>query len=260
MTVYALRLDNGVDTAARVRMGAMLNLPLGPSPLTSKSALRPDGGGAVTVVAGTMQVQAAPFLAWVQGSVSTTQGGYPFVSDSTVTLTLSAGHATLSRTDTIAGVVRDNPFDGSGALDARVIVVQGIPGAGAPTLPANCVPLRDVVVPAGLSSGNGGLQTSNLSTDRRAYLGPDIGTRISSTEYTAASGTMAVNAESGVINVTHNLGAVPSVVMGHLEDGAFSNAVGWRVSGRTTTIVSFVFLNRHASANASAVLRFRLLY
>jgi hypothetical protein len=92
-----------------------------------------------------------------------------------VTLTVADGHATLARVDTVVARVRDNAYDASGFTDADVVLVQGTPGAGAPTLPTNCVPLRDITVPAGASAGAGGLSSSNLGTDRRVYLNTAIG-------------------------------------------------------------------------------------
>lgn len=117
-----------------------------------------------------MQVTVQPFLAFVDGGISDAQGGYPFVSDAVETLTLADGHGTLSRTDVVAAVVRDSAYDSSGVLEAAVEVVEGTPGAGVPSLPDNCVPLRNVVVPAGASLGAGGLSSGALSTDRRTWL------------------------------------------------------------------------------------------
>lgn len=170
MTVYALRLTNGTDTAARVRMGDLLGLaPSGN--LGTRSGIRPGPTAAnVAVVAGAMQVTVQPFVAWVDGGVSDTQGGYPFVCDAAVTLTLANGHATLPRTDVIVARVRDDAADGSGFTDATVEVVAGTAGSGAPALPTNCVPIRNVVVPAGASVGTGGLTSGALSTDRRTWL------------------------------------------------------------------------------------------
>lgn len=169
MTAYALRLENATDTAARVRAADALGLtPVGK--FTARQGVRPaPGAGDVAVSAGTMQVTVQPFAAWIDGGVSDTQGGYPFVSDAVETLTLDNGHATLSRTDVIAAVVHDNAFDGSGSTDAAVVVITGTAGAGVPALPSNCLPLRNVTVPAGASLGTGGLTSGNLSTDRRTY-------------------------------------------------------------------------------------------
>lgn len=170
MTVYALRLENDTDTAARVRVGDLLGLtPAGA--LTARTGVRPGpAAGDVAVDAGTMNVTVQPFLAWVQGGASDTQGGYPFVCDDEVVLAISNGHATLTRVDVIAAVVHDDPFDGSGLVDAGVVVIVGTPGAGVPALPDNCLPLRNISVHATASAGTGGLSGANLSTDRRTYL------------------------------------------------------------------------------------------
>lgn len=169
MAEYALRLESGTDTAPRMRMGDALELGHS-SPLDTRTGLRPDGGGAVAVVGGSMDVQVSPFLGWVSGGTSQAQGGYPFVLDSTKTLTLDAGDPSQARTDTIAAVVRDDAFDSSGTTAASVEVVKGTPGAGAPALPASALPLRDVIVPAGASAGSGGLSSSDLGADRRTWL------------------------------------------------------------------------------------------
>lgn len=170
MTVYALRLQNSTDTAARARMADLLGLAPGGN-LSARAGLRPGPtAGDVAVTAGTMQVVVQPFVAFVDGSVSDAQGGYPFVSDAAVTLTLANGHGSLSRTDVVAAVVRDSGYDTSGTVSATVEVVQGTPGAGVPALPASAVPLRNIVVPAGASAGTGGLTSGALSTDRRAWL------------------------------------------------------------------------------------------
>lgn len=178
MTEYALRLTNGADTAPRVRFADGLGL-LPAASLKVRSGVRNDAGGAVTVNAGTMGVSVSPFVAFAQGGSSTGQGGYVFVLDAAKTLTLTDGHASLARVDTIAVVVKEDAFDGSGSTSASVQVVTGTAGAGAPTLPATAIPLRDVNVPAGLSVGTGGLASGNLSTDRRGYLPAGV-TRIAS--------------------------------------------------------------------------------
>lgn len=170
MSEYALRLQNSQDTAARVRIGDLLGFtPAGV--LTARTGIRPaPTAGDVAAVAGTMNVSVQPFVAWVQGGVSVAQGGYTFVLDVAKNVAIANGHATLSRTDVVAVVVHENAYDGSGLTDAAVTVVQGTPGAGVPSLPANCLPLRNITVPAGLSVGTGGLTAGNLSTDRRTYV------------------------------------------------------------------------------------------
>lgn len=168
MSEYALRLANGSDTAPRVRAGDALALtPNGA--VRARGGLRPDGGGAVSVVAGTMSVQVTAFSCWVDASPAG-QVGYPFVCDATKTLAIDPGDATLSRTDVVAVVVKENAYDGSGTTSAVLTVVKGTPGAGTPAMPTSaCIPLRNITVPAGTSVGSGGLSSGNLSTDRRVY-------------------------------------------------------------------------------------------
>jgi hypothetical protein len=154
-----------------------------------------------------MGVQVTPLMAWVDGGSSTAQAGYPFILDATKTLTLADGHATLARIDTIAVVIHENAYDGSGLTDAAVVVVQGTAGSGvAPTLPATALPLRDINVPAGLSTGTGGLASGNLSTDRRKYLAAAGGiVRVASqTErdaLTVTTGTAVWRADTKVFQV-----------------------------------------------------------
>lgn len=168
MTVYATRLVNGTDSMERMRRADAMGLaPSGPG--MARSGFRNDGGAAVTVSAGTMNVQVSPFTAWVDGGVSDTQGGYTFVSDTTETLTVSPGHASLARTDVVIAEVRDTIHDGSGSTDARLRILEGTPGSGVPALPTNALALRNITVPAGLSAGTGGLASGNLGTDRRTY-------------------------------------------------------------------------------------------
>lgn len=168
MSEYALRLANSQDTAARVRAADALGMaPNGT--VRARGGLRPDGGGVVTVVGGTMSVQCTAFSCWVDASPAG-QVGYPFVCDATKTLAIDPGDPTLVRVDTVAVVIKENAFDGSGATTATLQIVKGTPGAGAPAMPTSaCIPVRDISVHAGASAGSGGLTGANLSTDRRVY-------------------------------------------------------------------------------------------
>lgn len=170
MAEYATRLANSQDTIDRMRRTDALGLTPSGNPTLARSGLRPDGGGAVTVNSGQMSVSVSAFSAWIDGTASDGQVGYPVFLDAAKTLSIAAGHATLVRVDTVVAQVRDTAYDGSGSTDFRVLVVQGTPGAGAPALPASAIPLRDISVHAGASAGTGGLTAANLSTDRRQYV------------------------------------------------------------------------------------------
>lgn len=203
MPGYALRLNNGVDTAVRVRMGDAMPL-LSDGGVGARSGFRNDGGAEVAVVAGTMGITVSPFTCWVDGGTSAAQGGYPFILDAEAGFTLADGHATLSRTDTVAVRIRDDAFDGSGSTDADLIVVQGTPGAGVPALPATALPVRDVIVPATASAGTGGLSSGNLSTDRRIYLPSGVVRVASAVErdsLVVEAGTVAYRADTDVLQV-----------------------------------------------------------
>jgi hypothetical protein len=230
--VYALRLQNSTDTAARTRIADLLGLNRGTDSLRARSGVRP-GGGAVTVNAGTMDVVVAPLVAFIQGGVSAAQGGYPVVSDANVTLTVTAGHASLARIDTVIVEVRDNAYDGSGSVDARVRIVDGTPSGSpvAPALPTNAIALRNISVPAGTSVGTGGLTSGNLSTDRRQLL-------------TSLGGIIPVAAQSERDGLTPYQGlAVYRMDTNRVEayDGATwrpvsANEVGaWRIFGANNT-------------------------
>lgn len=169
MAEYAGRLENSVDTIDRVRRIDALGLTPAGNPTLARSGLRPDGGGAVTVDSGLMSVSVTAFAAWIDAG-SDGAVGYPLFLDAGKTLAISAGHATLDRVDTVVAQVRDTAYDGSGSTDARVYVVEGTPGAGAPAVPSGAVPLQDISVHAGASEGTGGLTAANLSTDRRQYV------------------------------------------------------------------------------------------
>lgn len=168
MGEYALRLENAADTAPRVRAGDALGLTPNGTTARARGGLRVDGGGAVTVSSGTMTVNVAPLVAWVDAPLSG-QVGFPFVLDASKALTIDAGDASLVRIDVIAVVVRENAFDSGGSTTGSVEVIKGTPGAGAPSLPNAAVPLRNISVHAGASSGSGGLTVANLSTDRRVW-------------------------------------------------------------------------------------------
>ncbi|WP_408895948.1 hypothetical protein ACJ5H2_13615 [Nocardioides sp. R1-1] len=148
------------------RSDALALLPSGNG--LARTGLRPDGGGAVSINSGTMGVTVQPFTAWVSAA-SAAQGGYPVVLDAAKVLAVSPGHATLARVDTVVAQVRDTASDGSGFTDMRVLIVEGTPGAGQPALPATTIALRNINVPAGASTGTGGLVAGNLGTDRRVY-------------------------------------------------------------------------------------------
>jgi microcystin-dependent protein len=117
-----------------------------------------------------VDVAASTGLARVNGVSVAEQGGYVIAPHATmITLDVPASDATNPRVDVVYLVVRDNAHDGSGATDARVVVVAGTPTAGAtlsnqagaPSAPtSSAMRLADVLVAANASSvTNGQIRT-----------------------------------------------------------------------------------------------------
>lgn len=166
MAVWPFAQKPGVDTATRGRLAlSSLWTPARDVPLKVTSGLINDGGGVVSVVAGTMNVQVTACRGIIQGTVSAAQGGYPVVIDATETITLPNGGGS-DTPYTIAILVEDSAFDLSGQQRARVVAY---PTAGGPPTGSGVIPLRSINLRAGVSAGSGGLLVGDLGTDLRLY-------------------------------------------------------------------------------------------
>lgn len=166
MAVWPFAQKPGVDTATRGRLAlSSLWTPARDVPLKVTSGLINDGGGVVSVVAGTMNVQVTACRGIIQGTVSGAQGGYPVVIDSTETITLPNGGGS-DTPYTIAILVEDSAFDLSGQQRARVVAYAT---AGGPPVGSGVIPLRSINLRAGVSAGSGGLLSGDLGTDLRLY-------------------------------------------------------------------------------------------
>jgi hypothetical protein len=81
-----------------------------------------------------------------------------------------------------------------------------------------------------------------------------------SPEYTLTTVSLASGTESGGTPVvTHNLGVVPSLIVGQMEDGSWAAQCAWRKHTLTATQVGVNIMN-HGPNAAQVVFRFRLLY
>lgn len=171
MTVHALGLESGVTTLQMHRQTLEgLTTQIGTtSPFSGLSGLYRGCPISYTAVT-TMSISVAPFVAWIKGTSTTTQGGYPFISDAAVTITFDDGNASTARTDKIIARVQDNTYDGGGVTAASVAYWKGDTTTGAATaLPASCLELYSVVVPAGASVGTGGITWSTALTATYVY-------------------------------------------------------------------------------------------
>ncbi|WP_053913655.1 hypothetical protein [Streptomyces sp. TP-A0875] len=137
--------------------------------LTTRPGIVPGGEPFRATSAGAMDLQIGTGRAIAQGT--TAQGAYPVAVDAPETVRIADGDAQHPRIDTVAVRVYDGLYDASGDTLAVVEVIVGEPDPtpAAPVLPAACVPLWDVRVPAGASAGVGGIAWTSALTDRRAY-------------------------------------------------------------------------------------------
>ncbi|MER5208597.1 hypothetical protein [Streptomyces sp. NPDC002825] len=103
----------------------------------------------------------------IQGDIS--QGVYPVALPAAEQVTFAAGDAQYGRIDLVVLKVYDNLYDGSSRNEAKVEIIQGVPGQApkAPVAPPRSLALYEVTVPAGASAGNGGIPWSTALKDLR---------------------------------------------------------------------------------------------
>ncbi|WP_306325203.1 hypothetical protein [Streptomyces venezuelae] len=103
----------------------------------------------------------------IQGDIS--QGVYPVALPASEQVTFAAGDAQYGRIDLVVLKIYDNLYDGSTRNEAKVEIIQGVPGQApqAPVAPPRSLPLYQVTVPAGASAGNGGIPWNTSLKDLR---------------------------------------------------------------------------------------------
>jgi hypothetical protein len=169
MTVRSITLQNGVDSAENVRF-ALSGLALAKAPTESASGVFPSPGTPGLLTASTaMTANVSAFRAYIDGTSSTLQGGYLFVNDNNYLVTFADGEAAVNRVDRVAAVVYHNVYDASGLTVADIVYVKGQASGIANAIPQNALLLWEVTVLAGRNSGNGGINFSTASVDKRVY-------------------------------------------------------------------------------------------
>ncbi|MFF8836029.1 hypothetical protein [Streptomyces sp. NPDC015130] len=103
----------------------------------------------------------------IQGEIS--QGAYPVTMPTSTVVTLAPGNAQYNRIDLIVLRIYDGLYDSSTTNSAKVEVIQGAAEQNpkVPLVPARCLPLYEVLVPAGASAGNGGIPWNTALKDLR---------------------------------------------------------------------------------------------
>ncbi|MFF1507785.1 hypothetical protein [Streptomyces sp. NPDC058326] len=103
----------------------------------------------------------------IQGDIA--QGVYPVTLPASEVVTFAPGNAQYNRVDLLVLRIYDNLYDSSERTEATVEIIQGVPEQDpkAPLVPARCLPLYEVLVPAGVSAGNGGIPWDSSLKDLR---------------------------------------------------------------------------------------------
>ncbi|GHJ93064.1 hypothetical protein SNE510_25830 [Streptomyces sp. NE5-10] len=103
----------------------------------------------------------------IQGEIS--QGAYPVTLPNSETLTFAPGNAQYGRIDLIVLKIYDGLYDDNQRYEAKLEILQGTPDPTpqVPQVPERCLPLYQVLVPAGASAGNGGIPWATSLTDLR---------------------------------------------------------------------------------------------
>lgn len=155
MTITLLAPDGVPITAQQMRQasaalyGGGANRPLG-----GRSGFRADTASTVFSATSTTWTL-NPCSAMIDPGASTYQGMYGWATDAAVTGAVTAANATNPRKDIVYIQVNDSSAgDGSGALNANVLYLAGVPAASpvAPALPARSFLVGTITVP---QSGGG---------------------------------------------------------------------------------------------------------
>ncbi|MFK0069761.1 hypothetical protein [Streptomyces sp. NPDC091046] len=165
-------LPGGPSEPGQTREDTRLS-PLGTytpeSELRTRSGVLAGGNPFAATGAGPMLLQIGAGRGLVQGTDA--QGAYPVCLDAPVTVTFEDGAAQFTRIDSVVARVYDGLYDTEGQTLATVERITGDAAAepSPPPLPAGCLRLWDVAVPAGTSAGVGGIDWGVALTDRRRY-------------------------------------------------------------------------------------------
>ncbi|MFH8530453.1 hypothetical protein ACH4GE_18785 [Streptomyces tendae] len=165
-------LPGGASEPGQTREDTRLS-PLGTytpeSELRTRAGVLAGGNPFAATGAGPMTLQIGAGRAVVQGTDA--QGAYPVCLDAPVTVAFEDGAAQFTRIDSVVARVYDGLYDTEGQTLATVERITGDATAepSAPLLPAGCLRLWDVAVPAGTSAGVGGIDWGSALTDRRRY-------------------------------------------------------------------------------------------
>lgn len=96
-------------------------------------------------------------------------GQFLVQSDAVINVNFDPGEASVSRVDRIIVRVYNDDQDGSGQSDVFVEYLKGQASGSATAMPDGSLLLWEVSVPAGASSGSGGINFASTAADNRVY-------------------------------------------------------------------------------------------
>src|SRR5688572_10261808 len=121
----------------RTYIGGLIAGSRSSTSLVARCGVHPSLGNKLQVTqtgSPSMAVLVKSGVAWLPGSISSTQGSYGVMNDADVTLSITAAHATLPRIDRVVFKVEDSQYAGV-ANTSSVVVVTGT-AAASPSAPA----------------------------------------------------------------------------------------------------------------------------
>jgi hypothetical protein len=123
-------------------------------------------------------------------------GQFLVQSDAVINVTFAAGEAAVVRNDRIIARVYNSAQDGSGVDDATVEYLKGQSSGAGTAVPNGAILLWEFPVPAGASSGSGGINFTSIGVDKRVWTSASGGIipALNSAEVVAISG--AYNGEA----------------------------------------------------------------
>jgi hypothetical protein len=167
MAINVLALASGVTGLADHR--ALNGALLAQNTTGVQSGIIPGLNVGAWSTVSAMVLRISPVKLVINNGVSNALGPYVLVSDANVDITFDAGQASVSRVDRVIARVYDNTNDGSGSTVGSIYYLKGQVSGAATALPTNSILLYEVTVPAGASSGTGGITFSTQISDKRVY-------------------------------------------------------------------------------------------
>lgn len=156
-------------------------------------------------------------------------GYYLVQSDTVQNVTFDPGEAGVARTDRIIVRVYNDSQDASGRNDVVVEYLKGQSSGSASALPNGSLVLWEIPVPAGASSGGGGINFTTIGVDVRAYT-------------SSVGGIIPVANNAGVTAIQNPFRGMAAYVLATDILYVYDSVFQWRARGQVS-VSTFANLN-----------------